>query len=192
MSATLPTANVSATLPTANVSAAACRTQHTLPVTGLAVGAGEASPRVVTCSRDQTCRVWSTASGDCLQTVLLPAPLTSTALHWTEHGCFLGAADSKIYHVALPPADGHDADAPVALSMTSRAVITPMTGHTQAVTCLALDLDDALLVSGAYSYLRTLRTYSACLDCSAPSALSVLCQHFEWMLRPLLTSWADT
>jgi WD40 repeat protein len=138
-----------------------CRSQHTLPVTGLAVGAGEANPRVVTCSMDQTCRVWSTATGACLQTVLLPSPLTCTSLHWTEQGCFLGAADSKIYHIALSTSDRNAADSYSAVTAGAGAEVTAMVGHTQAVTALSLDLDGALLVSGTHLY----KVYIVCLYC---------------------------
>lgn len=40
-----------------------CRSEHTLPVTSIHVGAGQANALAVTCSLDRSCKIWSLAQG---------------------------------------------------------------------------------------------------------------------------------
>jgi len=114
---------------------------------GIVVGSGEADPFVVSASLDQTVRVWSVASGTCVQTLLFPAAIHCVALHWTEGCVFAGAADGRIFQAAVSRQDAaagsRSATPPAA---TEHAT---MSGHTQAITCLALATDGLLLVSGS-------------------------------------------
>ncbi|KAF0295180.1 WD repeat-containing protein 18 [Amphibalanus amphitrite] len=53
---------------------------HSLPITGLHVGGGGPRARVLTCSRDQTCKVYQLSSGELLLSVSFDVGLTSVAL----------------------------------------------------------------------------------------------------------------
>lgn len=131
---------------------------HTLPVTCLAVGAGDAGAVVASGSLDRTVKVRSLVAGagggagPLLRSVPLPAAVRSLALDPGEHALYAGCTSGAIYEVPLvgaaAAAAGLGSDAAAAGGGAGAALPT-LEGHSQAVTSLALSPDAAYLVSGS-------------------------------------------
>lgn len=132
---------------------------HTLPVTCLAVGAGDAGALVASGSLDRTVKVRSLAAGDggaapLLRSVPLPAAVRSLALDPGEHALYAGCGSGAIFEVTLV---GTDVAAGDSLSLSPNDATAggggdgmhALEGHSQAVTSLALTPDAAYLVSGS-------------------------------------------
>jgi pre-rRNA-processing protein IPI3 len=116
-------------------------TAHTLPVSGVAVGAGAGSPLVASASLDRTAKVWSLCGGVLLRTLLFPSALTCLALDATDWTLFAGAVNGRIYAAPLSgeasPAEGGGDGA------------YELAGHTRPVRALAPAGDGRRLVSGS-------------------------------------------
>ncbi len=128
---------------------------HTLPVSAVAFGAGGAGAIVVSVSADRTVRVRALATGAPLRVVTLPAALRCLALDPGEHALWAGGADGVIYEVPLVPVaadgaadDSHGAHAAAAGDANALTYVA-MPGHAGGVAALALTADAAALVSGA-------------------------------------------
>ena len=129
---------------------------HTLPVTCLAVGAGDAGALVASGSLDRTVKLRSLAGGGggggLLRSVPLPSPVHSLALDPGEHALYAGCASGSIYEVDLvggpAAAGGLEADA-AAAAAAADCPHPALEGHSQAVAALALTPDAAHLVSGS-------------------------------------------
>ncbi|KAJ1966777.1 Pre-rRNA-processing protein ipi3 [Dimargaris xerosporica] len=145
-------------------------TDHTLPITDIACGFGlGAYARIVTASRDRTCKVWEASTGDLLTTLLFPAAVTCIALDPTESTLYAGTETGLIWKVGLyrrsqGPCTDTGAAVPVWEAVGGQRQIIDVShaaepadkpqwpvfrGHTQAVTALDLSLDGTLLVSGS-------------------------------------------
>jgi pre-rRNA-processing protein IPI3 len=152
---------------------------HTLPVTSVAVGSGGGNALVVSTSLDRTVKIRSLGSGVVLRSVTLPSPLTALALDPGEHSIYVGSSTGTIYDVSLvgdvaftghtardtrgsgAPGSGIGGNSSLALASTSTAAAAggnidsehreyvPMLGHSQSVTCLALTGTGSLLLSGS-------------------------------------------
>lgn len=131
---------------------------HTLPVSCLAVGAGDAGAIVVSGSHDRTVKIRSLAggSGGLLRSVALPAPVHSLALDPAEHALYAGCASGTIYEVALvgsPAADAADGssglEGAAAAAAGGGGAHQALEGHSAAVTCLGFTPDAAHLISGS-------------------------------------------
>ena len=143
---------------------------HTLPVTGLSVGAGGVAAYICTVSADRSLVVAQIPSGPgdrghrgfgvaegndgaggaggqgrdgSLATVAFPTGLTAVVLHPADQSVYVGAGDGLIYCV--------DLCSPVASSSggASFAVANRLRGHEGAVLCLAMSLEGCLLISGS-------------------------------------------
>ncbi|PRW33905.1 ROOT INITIATION DEFECTIVE 3 [Chlorella sorokiniana] len=135
---------------------------HTLPVSCLAVGAGDAGAIVVSGSHDRTVKVRSLAggSGGLLRSVALPSPVHSLALDPGEHALYAGCASGSIYEVALvggPAADAaadssgglEGAAAAAAAAAGGGGAYPALEGHSTMVSCLGFTPDAAYLISGS-------------------------------------------
>ncbi|XP_043233805.1 WD repeat-containing protein 18-like [Amphibalanus amphitrite] len=116
---------------------------HSLPITGLHVGGGGPRARVLTCSRDQTCKVYQLSSGELLLSVSFDVGLTSVALGPAETRVFCGTASGSVLSFSLT-------EPPRSLEQhVPTAAAAALTGHTGRVTCLAVTRDGRTLVSGS-------------------------------------------
>lgn len=73
---------------------------HSLPITGLCVGFGGSSARVLTAAADRTARMWHLASATCIGTVILSSPVADTAITPDETAIFLGLSSGAVLVVA--------------------------------------------------------------------------------------------
>lgn len=124
---------------------------HALAVTDLHVGAGASSARIVSVSRDQTCKVYSMAGGQLLLSVSLPAPLLSVTMDPIGQNIFTGGENGDIYSFNLcsPPRN---------VSISSEGLGTHIfKGHTGGVSQVSLSLDSSHLASGSED--RTVRIW---------------------------------
>lgn len=118
---------------------------HALPVTDLWIGAGGMRAILVTVSIDRTCKIYDLSSGSMLLSLVFQEMLTSVTLDRAEIGLFVGTSQGNIYHYKLqsPPRtrEYHITD--------NDKVNSKFYGHTKAVTCLAVSLDEQTLMSGS-------------------------------------------
>lgn len=71
---------------------------HSLPVTDVHIGVGSGmEARVVSCSLDHTCRVWSLASRSLVGTLTFPSQLSAVTMDTLETLLFAGSADGRIF-----------------------------------------------------------------------------------------------
>jgi hypothetical protein len=109
-------------------------------VSDIAIGVGAASALVVSCSHDQSLRLWHAATGQSLGCIVLPGPGRCLALTHLEKAAFVGLSDGAIVCVqihhrrVLPGSRPHDWGR--------------MLSHKRAVTCMCLSSDGLCLVSG--------------------------------------------
>eukprot|EP01029_Cantina_marsupialis_P024142 TRINITY_DN61395_c0_g1_i1.p1 TRINITY_DN61395_c0_g1~~TRINITY_DN61395_c0_g1_i1.p1 ORF type:complete len:484 (+),score=164.06 TRINITY_DN61395_c0_g1_i1:69-1520(+) len=75
--------------------------EHTLPVTGLAMGSGICSQRVVSCSLDRSLKVWDLGSGRLIHSIALPAALLCVTMDAFERNIFVGSTKGTIFRVHL-------------------------------------------------------------------------------------------
>ena len=147
--------------------------EHTLPVTALAIGTGGCRAIVVSVGADRTVQIHSLGGGELLRTIVLPQPLTSVVMDPLEHSIYVGSSYGDIFDISLvgdaeTEELGTVSGKPVHLGSTGVDVGVvkndaslnssnareskewcKMEGHTKTVTSLALTLDGALLVSGS-------------------------------------------
>lgn len=118
---------------------------HALPVTDLWVGTGGMRALLVTVSMDRTCKIYDIGSGSMLLSLVFTEMLTAVTLDRVEIGLFVGTSVGNIYHYRLQPQprsrEYHITDAD--------KVNNKFAGHTKAVTCLAVSLDEQTLMSGS-------------------------------------------
>jgi pre-rRNA-processing protein IPI3 len=119
--------------------------EHTLPVTGVHCGYGGLQARVLTVSKDCSCKVWELATGELAGTLSLPSDLWSVTADAAEQYVYCGAGDGVVYAVAL-----------FRVELTPRAAtsirandVLRFVGHTEPVTSVAVTVDATTLVSGS-------------------------------------------
>jgi pre-rRNA-processing protein IPI3 len=138
---------------------------HTLPVTSVAVGSGGGNALVVSASLDRTIKLRNLGSGMVLRSITLPSPLTALALDPGEHSVYVGSSTGTIYDISLvgdAANAGSSSGSGGGASGSSAAMTTtnvgngeeqreyvPMLGHSQTVTCLALTGNGSMLLSGS-------------------------------------------
>lgn len=118
---------------------------HALPVTDLWIGSGGMRALLVTVSMDRTCKIYDLASGGMLLSLVFQEMLTAVTLDRVEIGLFVGTSTGNIYHYRLQPPsrtrEYHITD--------DDKVSNKFAGHTKAITCLAVSLDEQTLMSGS-------------------------------------------
>nr|ADI46911.1 MTM0210 [Volvox carteri f. nagariensis] len=112
---------------------------HTMQVTALAAGIGEASTVLVSASLDRTVKLRRLADGCQLCSLVLPAAINDIALDAGEETLYAAGLDGVVYAISLGvdsggamPCVGHD------FKMQAGAGYDVLAGHSRPVTCLAL------------------------------------------------------
>ena len=122
-----------------------CFSDHALPVNDLWIGTGGLRALLVTVSVDRTCKIYEIGSGTMLLSLVFEEMLTAVTLDRVEIGLFVGTSSGNIYHHRLQPPsrtrEYHITD--------SDKINNKFTGHTKAITCLAISLDEQTLMSGS-------------------------------------------
>lgn len=118
---------------------------HALPITDLWIGSGGMRAILVSVSMDRTCKIYDIASGNMLLSLVFQEMLTAVALDRVEIGLFVGTSTGSIYHHRLQPPsrtrEYHITD--------DDKVNNKFAGHSKAITCLAISLDEQTLMSGS-------------------------------------------
>jgi WD40 repeat protein len=139
------------------------RSEHTLPVTSMYLGFGEANAILVTASLDRSLKIWQLATGQLLRSINLPAGVTVVTLDAGEHVLLAGCTDGTIWEVSLVgPAAAETAPAGAsAAGAAAAASASPSSsgimggagsccyeGHSKAISSLHITPDGEQLVSG--------------------------------------------
>jgi len=127
--------------------------EHTLPVTGIAVGACGCAARVATAGLDRSCKLWSLVTGEMLASVSYPSAATAVAMDSSERELYVGGGDGTIYGANLlggaPASRWGESDAVDDGLAAPTAEGIAFHGHTAAVTALVVTADGSLLVSAS-------------------------------------------
>ncbi|KAL0027630.1 hypothetical protein WJX79_003997 [Trebouxia sp. C0005] len=118
--------------------------EHTLPVTSIHVGAGQANAIAITASLDRSCKIWSLAQGILLRSLTFPASIHSIRTDPGDHALYAGAGDGRIFETSLVG----EVTGGEGTGERAEAGYYTMEGNTTAVTCLATTTDANQLVSG--------------------------------------------
>jgi pre-rRNA-processing protein IPI3 len=114
-------------------------------VTDSWIGTGGLRALLVTVSMDRTCKIYEIGSGSMLLSLVFQEMLTAVTLDRVEIGLFVGTSTGNIYHHRLQPPsrtrEYHITD--------DDKVNNKFPGHTKAITCLAVSLDEQTLMSGS-------------------------------------------
>ncbi|KAJ1657513.1 Pre-rRNA-processing protein ipi3 [Dispira simplex] len=152
-------------------------TEHTLPVTDIVCGYGLGPyTRIITASRDRTCKVWDYGTGQLLITFLFPNAICHVTMDPVETVLYAGTDTGVVWQVQLYRAQNNQHNTEFALGMTSstngtswsavggdRRIVDitesftdddrthwPMFhGHSEAITGLELSFDGTLLVTAS-------------------------------------------
>lgn len=118
---------------------------HALPVTDVWIGTGGMRALLVTSSMDRTCKIYDLSSGSMLLSLVFQEMITTVVVDRVELGLFVGTSIGNIYHYRLHPQprtrEYHITD--------EDKLNNKFSGHTKAVTCLAVSLDGQTLMSGS-------------------------------------------
>lgn len=118
---------------------------HALPVSDLWIGTGGMRALLVTASMDRTCKIYDLGSGNMLLSLVFQEMLSAITVDRVELGLFVGTSIGHIYHYRLQPQprtrEYHITD--------DDKLNNKFSGHTKAVTCLAVSLDGQTLMSGS-------------------------------------------
>ncbi|XP_071118662.1 WD repeat-containing protein 18-like [Haliotis cracherodii] len=122
---------------------------HSLPVTDLHVGCGGSRARVISSSRDNTCKLWDLCSGELLCTLVFDSCITAVAMDNMELRVFAGDSNGNIHSVAMftqpVKTERH-----ISTDTKSHEGVTMFKGHLKQVTCLSVSMDGTRLVSGSH------------------------------------------
>ncbi|XP_013403336.1 WD repeat-containing protein 18 [Lingula anatina] len=121
---------------------------HSLPVTDVHIGCGGCRARVATASLDHTVKLWDIVSGDLLVSFIYDCSILSVAMDTAEYRLFAGGSNGKIYQANLfekPVTKEHHIGSE---QEETRGLV--FTGHSKQVTCLSVNMDSSLLVSGSH------------------------------------------
>lgn len=118
---------------------------HSLPVTDLYVGKSGLQTLMCSVSLDRTCNLYDLSSGTLLLSLVFQEMLTAVVLDRVEIGLYVGTNQGNIYHYNLqsPPRvkEYHITDAD--------KVNNKFAGHSKAISCLSISLDEMTLLSGS-------------------------------------------
>lgn len=118
---------------------------HSLPVTDLWIGKGGMRAMMCSVSLDRTCKIYDLSSGTMLLSLVFQEMLTAVVLDKVEIGLFVGTNQGNIYYYNLqsPPRvkEYHITD--------NDKQNKKFAGHSKAITCLSISLDEKTLLSGS-------------------------------------------
>jgi len=115
---------------------------HALPVTDLTISHGGVQSKIVTVSKDQTCKVFCLVSGQLLLSVAFPVALSCVAMDAACDSIYVGGDNGHIYTFSLR-------SPPRSVSVSAEAVsASNFSAHKGCVTHLSLSLDGLHLASG--------------------------------------------
>eukprot|EP01117_Protostelium_nocturnum_P010084 TRINITY_DN3599_c0_g1_i2.p1 TRINITY_DN3599_c0_g1~~TRINITY_DN3599_c0_g1_i2.p1 ORF type:complete len:408 (-),score=73.25 TRINITY_DN3599_c0_g1_i2:177-1355(-) len=116
---------------------------HSLSITSLYCGFGGMNGRIVSTSKDRTCKIWDIPSKTLLATLVFPTGIECCCMDNAERFLFAGGIDGKIYGVHL------FASYSITDAALKESPQTLYTGHTQPITSLGVSWDGMTLVSGS-------------------------------------------
>eukprot|EP01117_Protostelium_nocturnum_P010088 TRINITY_DN3599_c0_g1_i6.p1 TRINITY_DN3599_c0_g1~~TRINITY_DN3599_c0_g1_i6.p1 ORF type:complete len:243 (-),score=38.98 TRINITY_DN3599_c0_g1_i6:19-747(-) len=99
--------------------------------------------RIVSTSKDRTCKIWDIPSKTLLATLVFPTGIECCCMDNAERFLFAGGIDGKIYGVHL------FASYSITDAALKESPQTLYTGHTQPITSLGVSWDGMTLVSGS-------------------------------------------
>jgi len=120
--------------------------QHTLPITSIAVGIEGDLSLVATSSLDQTVNLWSLVDGLHMRTISFPTAIHCVVLDPLDQAIFAAGADSVIYEHSLVPRHSNETSTSSVESSVGAGLLK---GHSGSVNCLCFSEDGSLLISGA-------------------------------------------
>ncbi|KAL2938262.1 Protein ROOT INITIATION DEFECTIVE 3 [Bienertia sinuspersici] len=115
---------------------------HTLCVTDVKSGHGGSNAVIISASEDQSCKVWSLATGKLLRNIIFPSVIDAIAIDVGEFAFYAGGRDGKIYVAALNASSTCSTD-------YGKHIIGSLANSSRAVTSLAFCADGISLVSGS-------------------------------------------
>jgi len=121
--------------------------EHTLPISDMAIGSSGIQSRLITVSSDRTCRIYDLISKSQLCCLLFPVGLTCVAFEISERFFYVGGLDGKIYPVTLNKIQHFTANE--ITNQSEREINQPLIGHKQQITCMCISIDGNFLVSGS-------------------------------------------
>ncbi|CAG2174906.1 unnamed protein product [Oppiella nova] len=133
---------------------------HTMAITDVHIGLGGIEAYCMTCSTDQTCRIYELVSGVLMITIVFDTPLWAVAMDSTQSHLFVGGHDSNIYETKLYEKPSN---------CSQKQNKPQFIGHESAVTCLAVSMDGMALISGPISNLLVTPFPSALFDQKSPN-----------------------
>ncbi|XP_010667550.2 protein ROOT INITIATION DEFECTIVE 3 [Beta vulgaris subsp. vulgaris] len=115
---------------------------HTLRVTDVKSGHGGSNAIIISASEDQTCKVWSLATGRLLRNIVFSSVIDAIAIDVGEYAFYAGGRDGKIYIAELNALTRCSTD-------YGKHILGFLTDSSRAVTSLAFCADGISLVSGS-------------------------------------------
>jgi pre-rRNA-processing protein IPI3 len=116
---------------------------HALPVTDMWIGYGLAT--LVTASKDRTCKIYDIASKTMLMSLVFQEMITAIAVNRSERNIYIGTNLGNVYYHCLQAAHRTRE-----YHITEKdQVNNKFSGHSKAVTCLAISVDQQTLMSGS-------------------------------------------
>ncbi|PVD23774.1 hypothetical protein C0Q70_17048 [Pomacea canaliculata] len=120
---------------------------HPLAIKDIHVGCGGALARVISCSIDQTCKMWDINSGELMQTFVHEDEVHSVTMDKLELRLFAGLKNGDICSTPLYAQQWQKEHHPSSANTDSDQMV--LKGHMDVVTCLSVSFDGSLLVSGS-------------------------------------------
>jgi pre-rRNA-processing protein IPI3 len=129
--------------------------EHALPITSISCGVGGVKGRILTTSKDQTCKVWDIPSRRMAASLKFPSCLTTVTMDILERHLFAGSVDGRVYAVDLTmPLPNSDAMSVTSegglLDMGEEKVFDTLSAHDRHISSLSVSLDGSLLLSASH------------------------------------------
>lgn len=119
---------------------------HTLPITDVAIGIGGMRALIASASMDRSCRIYDLASGVLLLNLVFPHPLTSITIDRLDTKVYVGTSKGHIFEFSLQsPPRAREYHVSLDVFKSKQLFI----GHKGAVTSLSISLDGETLLSGS-------------------------------------------
>ncbi|RWS25503.1 WD repeat-containing protein 18-like protein [Leptotrombidium deliense] len=116
---------------------------HTAQITDICCSYSRINGKCVTCSTDQTCKVYEVLSGTLLVSLVFDTPLWSVAMDPAQYFLFIGGDNGNIYETRLY-------EKPSQIISRNAEQGPEFIGHSAKVNRLCVSVDGFALVSGSY------------------------------------------